>query len=126
MTVVGTLKRNKPEILPEFLPHKSRPIGSSLYGFTNEFTLVSYYQKKSKAVLLLSSMHHHKFTDTNNSKPEIISFYNCTKSGVDTLDMKCSVYSANRKKKNEMMASGNFLSRYSAQLQQRLRYPQER
>lgn len=42
-------------------------------------------------------MHHDKFTDTNNNKPGIISFYNCTKSGVDALDMKCGVYSANRK-----------------------------
>lgn len=97
LTLVGTLRINKPQIPSEFLPNKTRKIGTSLYGFTNECTLVSYVPKKSKAVILMSSMHHTQFTDSSNNKPEIISFYNATKSGVDTLDMKCSNYSANRK-----------------------------
>lgn len=42
-------------------------------------------------------MHHTEFTDYRANKPEIIGFYNATKGGVDTLDMKCSNYSANRK-----------------------------
>ncbi|KAJ8876515.1 hypothetical protein PR048_020960 [Dryococelus australis] len=42
-------------------------------------------------------MHHSEFNDTSTGKPEIILFYNATKSGVETLDMKCSNYSTNRK-----------------------------
>ncbi|XP_049946608.1 piggyBac transposable element-derived protein 4-like [Schistocerca serialis cubense] len=97
LTLVGTLKRNRPQIPAEFQARSDREIGSSLYGFTKEMTLLSYVPKRNKAVLLLSSMHHSNYTDVSNDKPEIISFYNATKSGIDTLDMKCSVYSTNRK-----------------------------
>ncbi|GFY42352.1 DDE_Tnp_1_7 domain-containing protein [Trichonephila inaurata madagascariensis] len=96
LTLVGTVKKNKPQIPPEFLPSKNREIGSTLYGFTKDNTLISYVPKKDKAVILLSTMHHSICTDISN-KPEIISFYNATKSGVDTLDMKCKAYSPNRK-----------------------------
>lgn len=46
--------------------------------------------------MLLSSMHHTEVTDERINKPEIIGFYNATKGGVDTLDMKCNNYSVNR------------------------------
>ena len=97
LTIVGTLKGNKPQIPKEFLPSKDRPVGSSIYGYTKECTLLSYVPKKSKSVILLSTMHHVDYTDAMTGKPEIITFYNATKSGVDTLDMKCSNYSANRR-----------------------------
>lgn len=97
LTYVGTLKRNKKEVPAEFLPNRTREVGSSLYGFTKDMTLLSFVPKKSKAVLLISSMHRSEFTDKGNNKPEIISFYNATKSGVDTLDYKCSNYSTNRR-----------------------------
>lgn len=97
LTLVGTIKKNKPQIPPEFLPNRTREPQSSLYGFTRDFTLLSYVPKQRRAVILLSSMHHSAFTDVVNKKPEMVSFYNSTKSGIDTLDQKCSVYSANRK-----------------------------
>ncbi|XP_026323319.1 uncharacterized protein LOC113232756 [Hyposmocoma kahamanoa] len=40
ITVVGTMRKNKKEIPKEFLPHKDRKIGSSLFGFTKFSTLV--------------------------------------------------------------------------------------
>ncbi|KAJ8877808.1 hypothetical protein PR048_022266 [Dryococelus australis] len=85
------------QIPPEFLPNITRAVGTSLYGFVKEFTLRSHVPNKSKAVVLLSSMHHSEFNDTSTGKPEIISFYDATKPGVDALDMKCSNYSTNRK-----------------------------
>lgn len=97
LTYVGTLKRNKKEVPAEFLPNRTREVGCSLYGFTKDMTLLLFVPKKSKAVLLISSMHRSEFTDKGNNKPEIISFYNATKSGVDTLDYKCSNYSTNRR-----------------------------
>lgn len=42
-------------------------------------------------------MHNTKFTDQSNNKPEIISFYNSTKSGVDNLDKIIANYSPNRR-----------------------------
>ncbi|GJQ68535.1 hypothetical protein Trydic_g17104 [Trypoxylus dichotomus] len=58
LTVVGTLCKNKSEVPSAFLPNKNRAIKSTLFGFTDTTTLVSYVPKKSKAVLLLSTMHH--------------------------------------------------------------------
>ncbi|KAJ8884857.1 hypothetical protein PR048_011053 [Dryococelus australis] len=38
----ATMKANRPQISPEFLPNKTRAVGSSLYGFTKELTLLSH------------------------------------------------------------------------------------
>lgn len=53
--------------------------------------------KKGKAVILPSSNHHSKYTDPETGKPEILSFYNSTKGGVNTLDQKYMTYSTNRR-----------------------------
>lgn len=103
LTLVGTMRKNKPQIPKEFLANKNREVPSCLYGYSEKFTLLSYVPKKNKAVVLLSSMHHTPFTDSNG-KPEIISFYNVSKGGVDTLDFKASCYSANRRTRRWPMA----------------------
>lgn len=60
---------------------------SSKFVFAQNFTLVSHIPKSKKSVILLSTLHN----DLNFSelerwyKPEIISFYNATKS--DRLDI---------------------------------------
>lgn len=96
LTYVGTLKKNKREIPPEFLD-KSRPAPSTMYGFTKELTLLSYVPKKKKIVMLVSSMHHVESTDSDKDLPEIISFYNSSKGGVDSMDEKCTKYSCARR-----------------------------
>lgn len=97
LTYVGTLRKNKAEVPREFLPSRGKQEKSSLYGFTNELTLVSYVPKKNKTVILISSMHHNQGIDEETEKPEIIAFYNATKGGVDALDEKCTVYSTSRR-----------------------------
>lgn len=97
LTYLGTLKKNKREIPPEFKPSKNRAVGSSLYGFTKDLTLVSYVPKKDKAVILLSSCHHHASTDEVTNKPSMIVDYNHSKGGVDEIDKKCAIYSCSRK-----------------------------
>lgn len=104
LTYVGTLKKNKREIPREFLPAKARTVDSSLFGFANHITLLSHVPKKNKAVLLVSSMHYSKSFDEVNGKPEIITYYNSTKSGVDTLDQKCANYSTGRRTQRWLMA----------------------
>ena len=104
LTFVGTLKKNKPQIPNSFLPQKSRQEKTSVYGFTDEISLVSYVPKKGKAVILVSSMHHSQEDDPETGKPEIISFYNLTKSGVDALDQKCATYTASRRTRRWPMA----------------------
>lgn len=59
-THLCTLKKNKAEIPPCFLPNKNREEGSSLYGLTMELTLLSYVPKNNKSVLLISTTHHKK------------------------------------------------------------------
>ncbi|KAJ8895865.1 hypothetical protein PR048_001205 [Dryococelus australis] len=99
ITIVGTMKKNKPQIPKEFLPNKQRAVPSSLYGFTENYTLLSYAPKKNRAFAILFSMQHTPFTDVSNGKPEIISFCNHTKCGIDTLDQKVRNYYANHRTK---------------------------
>ncbi|KAG8231094.1 hypothetical protein J437_LFUL011062 [Ladona fulva] len=94
LTYVGTVRRNKREIPNEFEPSKRRAIGSSLYGFTANMSLVSHIPKKNRAVCLVSSMHHRESTDNLTGKPEIITFHASTKDGLDSLDKMCSSYSS--------------------------------
>jgi len=102
LTAVGTLRKNKREIPKEFLDIKKRPICDSMFGFRDELTLVSYTPKsknKKKNVVLISSMHHDKKIDETTCeerKPDIITFYNSTKGGVDVVDMMMDEYSVSR------------------------------
>lgn len=104
LTYLGTLKKNKREIPPEFLPDKKREPGSSLYGFTKDYTLLSHVAKKNKAVILVSSSHHTESTDDKTKKPTMIADYNNSKGGVDEIDKKCSIYSSSRKTRRWPMA----------------------
>jgi len=51
MTVVGTLKKKKLEIPALFLNRKQRDVHSSVFGFTNDLTLVSHVKVKVKFTL---------------------------------------------------------------------------
>lgn len=102
LTYVGTMRKNKREIPKEFLPSKTRQVGSTLYGFTCNKTLISRVPKKSKAVILISSMHHCRQDD--GDLPEINAFYNNTKSGVDAVDEKTTKYSCSRRTQRWPMA----------------------
>lgn len=104
LTYVGTVRKVKKEIPPEFQASRQRAVGTSLFGFTKDITLVSYVLKKSKAVLLVSSTHHDRKCDEHSGKPDIILYYNMYKSGVDTLDQQCSNYSSNRRTRRWPMA----------------------
>lgn len=97
LTYVGTLKKNKREIPSQFLSNKRREVGTTLYGFREESTIISYVGKKTKATLLISSMHDRVFTDPETQKPEIVAYYNEHKGGVDALDEKCSKSSSSRR-----------------------------
>lgn len=96
LTVVATLKKNKAEIPKEFLCNRQRPIKSSMFGFHENITMVSYMPKKNKVVVLISTMHHDDEIDEVTQKPEIIMEYNRTKSGVDVVDKMCVAYNVAR------------------------------
>ena len=95
---VGTLKKNKTEIPAAFQPDKQKATHSSIFGFNNEKTLVSYVPKPNKAVVLISSEHiSDAIVESNDSKPEIIMFYNKTKGSVDAFDQMVEKYTSRRK-----------------------------
>lgn len=91
ITLLGTLKKNKAAIPKEFLPNKERVTQSSLFGFQEDKTLVSYVSRKNKAVILLSTLHNDDEIDLDTQKPQIIMDYNATKGGV-----MCAAYSVSR------------------------------
>lgn len=62
INVVGTLRKNKPEISASFIDGKIRPPLSSLFVYQNDSTSVSYMQKKH-LILLLSTFHDTDKTD---------------------------------------------------------------
>ena len=94
LTIVGTLRQNKPDIPPLMKASKSREVHSTEFGFNGSITMVSYVRKKGKAVVLLSTMHHDKMVDENSTKKktEVITFHNKSKGGVDTMDQMVGTY----------------------------------
>lgn len=95
-------KKNKTEIPTHFLDTKDRHMNTSMFAFHNELTLLSYVppklsKGKKKNVLMLSTTHFQPDQDKSVDLPEIISFYNQTKGGVDTFDQLCHKYSVSRK-----------------------------
>lgn len=91
VNIVGTLRKNKPEI-PNELKTCSH-VGATNFLYGENKTLLSYCPKKNKIVFLLSSLHKTGKYDTYTGKPEMISFYNSTKGGTDTFDQMCHEYS---------------------------------
>ncbi|XP_018395958.1 PREDICTED: piggyBac transposable element-derived protein 4-like [Cyphomyrmex costatus] len=98
LTLVGTLKKNKPYIPSVMAPNKSREVYSTVFGFHEKVTLCSYVPKKNKAVILISTMHSDMaVNDDAKKKPHIITYYNKYKAGVDTMDQMITRYTTQRR-----------------------------
>ncbi|KAG4073526.1 hypothetical protein HA402_000750 [Bradysia odoriphaga] len=100
LNLVGTLKKNKTCVPPEFLPNRTKKEGSTMFGFRKDITLASHVPKVGKAVLFLSTMHHNNNIITEDVKKpmsQINKHYNATKSGVDTMDQMVHEYMTKRK-----------------------------
>ena len=95
-TIVGTLKKNKPQIPEEMNKVKNREKFDVIFGFQKYLTLLSYCTKANqKHVLVLSSLHKDD-TIEDDGKPMIINDYNHMKVGVDALDQILQYYSCRR------------------------------
>ncbi|KAL7872276.1 hypothetical protein SRHO_G00072590 [Serrasalmus rhombeus] len=98
LTMLGTVRKNKPELPSEILKMQGRPLHSSKFAFTEKTTLVSYCPKRNKNVLVMSTMHKDASLSTREDmKPQMILDYNSTKGGVDNLDKVTATYSCQRK-----------------------------
>ncbi|XP_053285620.1 piggyBac transposable element-derived protein 4-like [Pleuronectes platessa] len=98
VTVVGTVRKNKPELPPRLLAVKGRAAFSSVFAFTPAATLVSYVpRKKNRNVVLLSTRHSEAdVSDRADGKPVVVLDYNRNKGGVDNLDKVIGTYSCRR------------------------------
>ncbi|XP_045450966.1 piggyBac transposable element-derived protein 4-like [Melitaea cinxia] len=102
LTSVGTIRKNKREIPASISNARGRDIHSSEFIFQKDTTLVSYVPKKNKVVLVISTMHHDNSIDVmtgGKRKPEMITFYNRTKGGVNVVDELCANYDVSRNSK---------------------------
>ncbi|KAJ8393029.1 hypothetical protein AAFF_G00069330 [Aldrovandia affinis] len=80
MALVGTIRRNKPELPPNQLQTRQRAILSSVFAFTKTHTAVSYVPKRGRNVLLLSTKHREpSVSKAEHQKPAIILDYNSCK-----------------------------------------------
>ena len=93
---IGTVRKNRRELPREFTEKKSEA-GSSLFGFNEDATLVSFAPKKNKRVVLISSEHSNADIDVTTGKPQIILAYNKSKGGVDHLDQMCGAYTTRKR-----------------------------
>ncbi|CAK1580708.1 unnamed protein product [Parnassius mnemosyne] len=98
MTLVGSVRKNKPWLPSNMQASKDRAILSKNFAFRENETLCSYVPKRNKSVVLLSSMHGTAEVEKNlTAKPSIIKYYNKTKSGVDTMDKMVTEYTTKRR-----------------------------
>ncbi|KAL4009285.1 hypothetical protein ACER0C_003137 [Sarotherodon galilaeus] len=98
MTLVGTIRKNKPELPPQLLQTRGREVFSSVFAFRMTHTAVSYVPRRGKNVLLLSTKHRTpSVSDDAKRKPQIIMDYNKSKGGVDRLDQAVCAYSCRRR-----------------------------
>lgn len=99
ITLVGTVRKNKTFLPVEITKLKNKPENYSHFFFDNKnkTTIVGYVPKKNRAVYLLSTLHNNVEINPNTEKPEIIDFYNKTKSGVDILDQVIRTYTCKRR-----------------------------
>lgn len=96
LSLLGTVRKNKRQLPPEFVNTKSRAVGSNEFCFTKDTILVSYVPKKGRNVILVSSLHNDDEVDKDSGKAQMILDYNATKSGVDVVDKLCSTYNVAR------------------------------
>ncbi|CAB3228071.1 unnamed protein product [Arctia plantaginis] len=121
LTSVGTVRKNKRQLPKAFIDSRghSAAIFWSKFAFQNDMTLVSHIPKKKKInlvffgifgffgfflkiVILMSSLHHNAEIDESTRekrKPEINTFYNTTKGGVDVADELSASYDVSRNSK---------------------------
>lgn len=105
LTLLGTIRKNRPELPQEMVSSHGRNVYSAKFGYQNNAIIVSYCPKKGKIVTLLSTMHESgDISNGDKQKPQMIIDYNQTKSGVDTMDKLVRTYTVKRQTRRWPMA----------------------
>ncbi|KAF2899600.1 hypothetical protein ILUMI_06574 [Ignelater luminosus] len=99
LTLLGTIRKNKPEI-PQELVTRGRDVYSTKFGYQDKTMLAFYCSKKGKIVALLLTVHDSsQISETEKKKPQMIIDYNKRMSGVDTMDKLVRTYTVKRQTK---------------------------
>lgn len=98
------MRKNRWKLTVEFATRKTRRVESSLFGFSDRQTLVSYVPRKNKVVVLLWTMHNDNKADADKGLPIMILDYNATKAAVDKVDQLCHNYSELKRTKRWSLA----------------------
>ena len=93
--MVGTIRKNKRELPTSFMATAS--VNTTTFAYDGKNVLVSFCPKKNKVIICFSSLHKNGRISPESNKPEIIEFYNKTKSGTDVFDFLCGTFSYARK-----------------------------
>ncbi|XP_061576912.1 piggyBac transposable element-derived protein 4-like [Cololabis saira] len=98
LTMVGPVRRNRPELPPQILSVRNRPVHSSRFMFTADTALVSYIPKKGKNVVLMSTRGlDGAVSEREDRRPEVVLDHEATRGGVEALDALLSRYSCKRR-----------------------------
>ena len=98
-SMIGTIRKNKVEIPQSFQASKTRDVFSTEFGFSTDESMMicSYVPRKRRAVMMLSTRHYERELQMEPPfKPSVITDYNKSKSGVDTLDQLVKNYTCKR------------------------------
>lgn len=92
-SIVGTINKARREI-PACVKQAKEELYSTVVLKKDDITLTVYQGKHKKNVLLLSTMHTDIQIETGTKKkPDVVSFYNSSKYGVDVVDQMGRKYS---------------------------------
>ncbi|KAF2885897.1 hypothetical protein ILUMI_20276 [Ignelater luminosus] len=87
LTLLGTIRKNKPELPQELVTTRGRDVYSTKFDYQDKAILASYCPKKGKIITLLLTMHDSgQISETEKKKPQMIIDYNKIMLGVDTMD----------------------------------------
>lgn len=99
ITLLGTIRKNKPDTPSELCSTTGREAFSSRFAFYDKrIAMVSYMPKKNKMVHVLSTQHlDDEVSNEEQKKPIMILDYNSTKGAVDNADKLTREYTCSRR-----------------------------
>ena len=113
MTIVGAMRLDRKGFPAEIKKINKRDERSTIRGKDDDLMLVSYedkYKSGKKNVVVLTSMHDNvRVTKDEKRKPQVHTFYNHTKGGVDVVDLISSNCSTRIKSKRWSLNSLAFI-----------------
>lgn len=92
ITCIGAITKDRSDIPVEFLPNKYKRIGTTIFGYKPNMTLVSYVTQTNRSIILLSTMKNCNIVDEKTKKPLVALYYDMTKGAVDVVHQLCNAY----------------------------------